>query len=52
MSKQDYELIANVINKLTLCDDDRKHVAQEFAAALAKENPMFYRAKFMAWCQR
>lgn len=50
MTKQDFELIANVILYVDIEKADRWLIAVSFADRLAKENKRFDRPKFLKAC--
>lgn len=50
MSKKDFELIARVVRDARLLhseDRNRQFLAEDFAEAIAKENPRFDKARFV-----
>ena len=59
MTKKDFELIAGILDRQLIvapsqmaqaCREQRDTYARAFADALARENPRFDRARFLAAC--
>lgn len=54
MTRRDFELIAETVKGLTLegsePNEERRHVAESFAARLDDTNPRFDRARFLKAC--
>lgn len=54
MTRRDYELIARVFREVDVNDDEKPGVAvvaHHLADALAQQNPLFNRARFLAACE-
>ena len=55
MTYKELELIADIINESRVCFEDKddatiNHIAEHFAAVLARTNPRFDRKRFLRSC--
>lgn len=50
MTRQHFQLIADVIERAMLAPADKQHIAQRFATELAMTNHNFDRARFLKAC--
>lgn len=51
MTKKDFELIADVIKKMQSLGNNHLYVADMFAEALGKTNPLFDNQRFLKACE-